>query len=198
MLRVLGHFPADTAGLPNWDANPEFTNPRSLVIVMPMYDSPLQSLIRDGGVSDVAAIAIGVQVCEGLLHLHRHGIVHRDMKPDNVFMRRQRRHHGRRGSGGGNDGEMMVADGSDAFRDHLASLQRQCLELAVDGDVDVVVADVGEHLEIEPEDDGSYDFKLPYIMEQRAGCAHYYCPEVANAVPGRRNFIDYGKQVQHY
>jgi len=34
-------------------------------------------------------IALIVQVCEGLSHAHRHGIVHRDVKPSNLFVHQQ-------------------------------------------------------------------------------------------------------------
>lgn len=37
--------------------------------------------------SPAKAFTIFQQVCEGITHAHSHGIVHRDIKPDNIFLR---------------------------------------------------------------------------------------------------------------
>ncbi|MEZ4339323.1 MAG: serine/threonine-protein kinase [Sandaracinaceae bacterium] len=53
---------------------------------------PLSELIDDEGVLSVGrAAAIARQICDGLHAAHQKGIVHRDMKPENVFMVRRPR-----------------------------------------------------------------------------------------------------------
>ena len=32
------------------------------------------------------ALALGLQLCEGLVHLHGHGVVHRALLPENVWI----------------------------------------------------------------------------------------------------------------
>jgi serine/threonine protein kinase len=47
---------------------------------------PLRDVIEAGGVSLDQAIKIGRQVCEGLSRAHKAGIVHRDIKADNIII----------------------------------------------------------------------------------------------------------------
>jgi serine/threonine-protein kinase len=47
---------------------------------------PLGDLIEEGGVSQPRAFAIARQVVEALAHAHAHGVIHRDLKPDNVMV----------------------------------------------------------------------------------------------------------------
>ena len=49
----------------------------------------LRELLRGGRVSDRDAVEIAAQVLDGLAHAHRHGIVHRDVKPSNVLIEDQ-------------------------------------------------------------------------------------------------------------
>ncbi len=51
----------------------------------------LQALLRRGPVDARVARDVLLQVCEALQSAHEHGVVHRDMKPDNVFLVRRRR-----------------------------------------------------------------------------------------------------------
>jgi serine/threonine-protein kinase len=46
----------------------------------------LERVIRAGGPPVEWAIDVVRQLCEGLAHAHRHGIVHRDVKPANVLL----------------------------------------------------------------------------------------------------------------
>ena len=46
----------------------------------------LRELIRTGELDDAAAVELAAQILEGLAHAHRHGIVHRDVKPSNVLV----------------------------------------------------------------------------------------------------------------
>jgi len=60
----------------------------SLYYVMP-YEAGLslrQRLARDGALPLDEAVTILRDVCEALAHAHGHGIIHRDIKPDNVLL----------------------------------------------------------------------------------------------------------------
>ena len=46
-------------------------------------------LSRDGIISLEIFITIFVQVCEALIHAHRNGVVHRDIKPDNIVIQKR-------------------------------------------------------------------------------------------------------------
>lgn len=46
----------------------------------------LDRLARDGRFNQRTALEIALQVAEGLLHLHQQDIIHRDVKPENVFL----------------------------------------------------------------------------------------------------------------
>ena len=46
----------------------------------------LKELIRRGRVDERLASDLVLQACEGLAHAHAHGIVHRDVKPSNLFV----------------------------------------------------------------------------------------------------------------
>jgi hypothetical protein len=46
----------------------------------------LRELIHTGELDDAAAVELAAQILEGLAHAHRHGIVHRDVKPSNVLV----------------------------------------------------------------------------------------------------------------
>lgn len=60
----------------------------SVYYVMPYEkDSSLrQRLAREGHLSPEAAVIILRDVCDALSYAHRHGIIHRDIKPDNILM----------------------------------------------------------------------------------------------------------------
>ncbi|MFC4076365.1 protein kinase domain-containing protein [Salinithrix halophila] len=51
-----------------------------------MEGASLMDLIQErGSLSPEEAIAIAIQICNGLAHAHQHGIVHRDIKPHNIM-----------------------------------------------------------------------------------------------------------------
>jgi serine/threonine protein kinase len=45
-----------------------------------------QRLERDGAVPEAEAVSLITQVCEGLQRAHKQGLVHRDVKPDNIMV----------------------------------------------------------------------------------------------------------------
>lgn len=47
---------------------------------------PLSEAIAAGSLTVPAALEITLQVCEGLAAAHERGVVHRDVKPDNIFL----------------------------------------------------------------------------------------------------------------
>ncbi|MHB8490851.1 MAG: serine/threonine-protein kinase, partial [Solirubrobacteraceae bacterium] len=49
---------------------------------------PLRMLIADGSLDDRRTVAIGIAMCEALLHAHAHGVIHRDVTPANVIVLR--------------------------------------------------------------------------------------------------------------
>ena len=48
--------------------------------------SSLAALYRGGGIADRALLAIGSVLADALIHAHERGVVHRDVKPQNVIV----------------------------------------------------------------------------------------------------------------
>jgi eukaryotic-like serine/threonine-protein kinase len=51
-------------------------------------DSLGQKIEREGPIPEVEAIRLIAQVCQGLHRAHKHGLIHRDVKPDNIMVTR--------------------------------------------------------------------------------------------------------------
>lgn len=63
-----------------------------LYIVMEFVDGEdLQSVIRNGRMTEALALKIIPQICDAVQFAHEHGIVHRDIKPANVMLTRSGR-----------------------------------------------------------------------------------------------------------
>ncbi len=59
---------------------------RPFIVMSLVEGTPLRNLIDEKTLSIEKAIAIAAQVCDGLAAAHRAGIVHRDVKPENVVV----------------------------------------------------------------------------------------------------------------
>ena len=65
--------------------------PNRYYIVMEYLDGEaLSALLRRGAMPAGEAVAILLQLCDALQCAHERGVVHRDLKPDNVFVARRR------------------------------------------------------------------------------------------------------------
>ncbi len=63
------------------------TEDGQLYIVMPLYEGhTLQDLIDEGPIPLERALDLFTQIASGLAKAHEKGVVHRDIKPDNVFV----------------------------------------------------------------------------------------------------------------
>jgi hypothetical protein len=60
---------------------------RALLVSELVPGSTLAALRSSGALSDRQVAEIGADLCEALAHAHAHGVVHRDVKPENVIVR---------------------------------------------------------------------------------------------------------------
>jgi len=69
-----------------------FQKTYSVCILMPLYDKGDLEKLLNGKftkrqiLTEFEILDFSVQLCEGVKYLHEHGIIHRDMKPGNVFV----------------------------------------------------------------------------------------------------------------
>ena len=88
------HSFVDTATrerLPEWDFDIEVVNPLTVFVVMPCFPKDLQSSIsaaaqQKGLISMEFVLRAMEQIMDGVAHLKKHGVVHRDLKPDNILV----------------------------------------------------------------------------------------------------------------
>lgn len=63
------------------------TNNGSLFLVMELVNGQcLADMVRDRPLPTSMVLSIALEVLEGLSHAHAHGVVHRDLKPDNIMV----------------------------------------------------------------------------------------------------------------
>jgi eukaryotic-like serine/threonine-protein kinase len=62
-------------------------NGRALLVSELVEGATLSELARCGDLSDREVAEFGADVCEALGHAHEHGVIHRDVKPQNIIVR---------------------------------------------------------------------------------------------------------------
>jgi serine/threonine protein kinase len=62
-----------------------------LVMELVVGESLGEKVQRDGRMPEAEAVALAVQVCQALHYAHENGVIHRDVKPDNVLVTPQGR-----------------------------------------------------------------------------------------------------------
>jgi serine/threonine protein kinase len=58
-----------------------------LILELVEGESLWQRVARDGRLEEADALFISTQVAQGLYYAHQHGIIHRDVKPDNILLK---------------------------------------------------------------------------------------------------------------
>lgn len=61
---------------------------RTCYLVLELVDGPdlWERITRQGRLPEAEAVAVIVQVSRGLHEVHKHGVIHRDVKPDNILL----------------------------------------------------------------------------------------------------------------
>jgi hypothetical protein len=96
IMTVFSSFTDTAAGLPEWDFDADIGNSRTMILVMPFYSQDLKYALqsaRNAGqlhLPDVRAAKLSTHLLRAVSHLKDHGILHRDIKPDNVRFTRTR------------------------------------------------------------------------------------------------------------
>ena len=63
------------------------TGGRAYLVSELVEGDTLDRLAAEGGLSDLDVAELGIELCEALEHAHEHGVLHRDIKPQNVVVR---------------------------------------------------------------------------------------------------------------
>jgi eukaryotic-like serine/threonine-protein kinase len=75
------------SGGPAGGGDPTATSePVQFLVMEHVEGETLSKRLREGGVSFDQALAIGAQVADALAKAHRHGVIHRDLKPGNIML----------------------------------------------------------------------------------------------------------------
>ncbi len=69
-----------------YDVSSEDDEERYLVVELVRGKTLRQVLAGPGRLPPELAAAIGIEICSGLSHAHRQGVIHRDVKPENVLI----------------------------------------------------------------------------------------------------------------
>lgn len=64
-----------------------FKQANELVIVMEYCETSLENYVQQTPLSAPAIVQLTKQILNGLMYLHQHNIIHRDIKPDNILLK---------------------------------------------------------------------------------------------------------------
>ncbi len=70
----------------DFTVTPAADGPGFRVLIRMEYLKPLKAYLADKRMDEAEVIQMGVELCQALEILHRGGVIHRDIKPDNIFV----------------------------------------------------------------------------------------------------------------